>query len=179
MQDVELLAEWVEELARDVRREIEGFSAGELAWQPDPQANSIGVTVWHFSRWLDVLAVRILQNRPPEEELWHTQGWAARTGYDPRGKGFLGLGAVTGYTWPEVEEIPALPAGDLLAYLEQVVGAVSGELRAMSSEQLYQSAPGLEGSRTAYGWVKPIVKGFIGHMGEIQALKAMQKRRSQ
>ena len=112
MNDIELLAEWVEDFAHDVRSEIEDLSPEDLAWQTDPQANSIGVTVWHVSRWLDLLTVRALQNRSPEEEQWHTEGWAAKTGYDPRGIGYRGLGAITGYTWEEVQAIPPLSADE-------------------------------------------------------------------
>ncbi len=179
MQDVELLAEWVQDFARDMRREIEPLSTEDLSWQPDPQANSIGITVWHVSRWLDLLLVRILQNRPPEEEQWHVQGWAARTGYDPHGIGYQGFGAVTGYTWEEVQAIPALSAGDLLAYLDQASTALHEYLRGLSSETLHQPTLGLKGTRTAYGWVKPVLKGCLGHLGEIQALKAMIARKTQ
>src|SRR5262245_47420141 len=114
MQDIELFVEWLGDYARDMRREIEGLTPEALAWQPDSQGNSIGVTVWHSSRWLDLVNVRALQNRPQAEEQWFTRGWAEETGYDPRGVGSQGFGAVTGYTWAEVEAIPALPASALL-----------------------------------------------------------------
>src|SRR5260370_30284396 len=98
---------------------MNGLSPTELAWRPDAQGNSIGVTVWHYSRWLDLLVVRFLQNRSAGEEQWHTQGWATRTGYDPRGIGFAGLGAITGYTQEEVAAIPQMSGEELLAYLDQ------------------------------------------------------------
>ena len=41
-------------------------------------------------------AAQALANRPAAEELWQTRGWAALTGYDPRGIGYLGLGLLTG-----------------------------------------------------------------------------------
>ena len=34
---------------------------------------------------------------PPRGELWHTGGWAVRTGDDPTGIGHQGLGVLTGY----------------------------------------------------------------------------------
>ena len=176
MQDIELLAEWVEEVAHDIRREIEDLPIEALTWQSGPQANSIGVTVWHVSRWLDLIAVRALQNHPAKEEQWHTKGWAAKTGYNPQGIGENGFGAVSGYTWEEVEAIPNLSAAELLTYLDQVTGALRTHLQTMSSETLHQPALGFAGSRTAYDWIKPILKGCLKHLGEIQALKAMQTR---
>ena len=61
-----LLAEWVEQFARGVREEIEGLTPEALAWQPRERSNSIGVTVWHCARWLDVIAVQALQNQPAD-----------------------------------------------------------------------------------------------------------------
>lgn len=77
------------------------------------------MTVWHISRAFDLFKVRFFENRAPKEELWHTCGWAAKTGYDPRGIGRRGFGNLVGYTQEEVEAVPILSAGDLLAYFDQ------------------------------------------------------------
>src|SRR5262249_21403459 len=152
---------WLEDLARDMRELVAGLSPEALAWQPRPQANSIGVTVWHCARWLDVIGTQALRALPADQELWHTQGWAAHTGYDPRGHGQAGLGAITGYTWDEVLEIPALSADDLLAYLDQTVNALAAQVRAMTPEQLFSTAPGFKGRRNAYRWVAPFLQGCL------------------
>jgi hypothetical protein len=86
-----VLAAWLADLVAMVHEQIADLTAEELAFQPDPQGNSIGVTVWHFSRWLDVVG-RAFAGQPASGELWHTGGWAARTGYDPTGIGDQGLG---------------------------------------------------------------------------------------
>ena len=188
MNDIQLLAEWVQDLADDVRHEIEALSAEELAWQPDAQGNSIGVTVWHFSRWLDFLLVRGFLNQPPEAEQWHTRGWCEKNGYDPHGIGYQGWGALTGYTWDEVQAVPTLSVDDLLNYLDQTVLAMSDYILALSSEQLHQPIAGLGGGGpwyaprfggtigTAYQWLKIVIKGGLRHLGEIQAFKAIQTR---
>jgi DinB family protein len=177
MRDVEILTDLIEKLSRDVRAEVVELSQAELDWQPDSEANGIGVTVWHFSRWLDVLATRALADRPAGQELWQTGGWAARSGYDPHGVGYEGLGVLTGYTLAEVAAIPRLPAGDLLEYLDQVCTALRERLLALPEGGLYQPAPGLGGRRTPYQWVRSILMGCFGHVGEIEALKAMYGRR--
>jgi hypothetical protein len=176
MTDVELLIEWLADFQAGVKDVVASLSPAALAWQPDAQGNSIGVTVWHCARWLDLLAVRALQDQPPEREAWHTQGWAARTGYDPRGHGANGSGTLTGYTWDEVLEIPLLPAPDLLAYLDQATTALADQLRALPPGGLHQLAPGFSNRRTPYQWVKPILQGCFGHIGEIEALAALQSR---
>ena len=45
-----VLAAWLGDLVAMVHEHIAGLTAEELAFQPDPQGNSIGVTMWHFSR---------------------------------------------------------------------------------------------------------------------------------
>ncbi len=175
MQDVELYADLVATLAQWAHLEVRGLSSEELAWQPDAEGNNIAVTVWHFSRWLDVVA-RILSGRSRKEELWLTRGWAERTGYNPHGIGEQGLGAVTGYTLQEVAAIPLLSAQELLEYLDQVCAELAALLRSLpSSEPLQQPLyPG--SSRTQQQLLQTVFMGSCGHMGEIEALKAMMKR---
>ncbi|HKV01727.1 MAG TPA: hypothetical protein VJQ26_06365, partial [Ktedonobacteraceae bacterium] len=107
---------------------------------------------------------------------WLARGWAERTGYIPHGIGEQGLGTVTGYTLQEVAAIPRLGAQDLLAYLDQVCEALGTFLRSLpSSEPLRQPVyPGR--SRTKQQLLQTVFMGSCGHMGEIEALKAMMKR---
>ncbi len=176
MRDIELLADWVAKLAADLREEIADLDAEALAWRPDAEGNSIGVTVWHVARWLDVLAVQILQNRPATDEIWHTAGWAAQTGYDPQGIGYRGLGAITGYTQAEVAAIPTLSAPDLLAYLDAVCAALQEQLLALSPDALTEPTPGFGSKYPRYTWIKMLIPGCFGHVGEIAALKALRAR---
>lgn len=175
MQDIELYAELLAALAQWAHREVEGLSAEELAWRPDAEANSIAVTVWHFSRWLDVVA-RMLPGKSRQEELWLTHGWAERTGYNPHSIGEQRLGVVTGYTLQEVADIPLLSARELLEYLDQVCEVLGTFLRSLpSSEPLQQPLyPG--DSQTKQQLLQRVFMGSCGHMGEIEALKAMMKR---
>ena len=178
MQGNELYADLIATLAEGTRGEVEKLSPQELAWQPDAEGNSIGVTVWHVSRWLDVVT-RVFQEKPAEAELWLTQGWAERTGYDPRGIGYRGLGALTGYTQQEVAAIPALSAENSLAYLDQASGALRAYLLSLPSfEALLQPVPGWgrETPVTKDQLLKVVFMGCAGHLGEIKALRAMMKR---
>jgi DinB family protein len=124
MTDGEVLADFIADLNAGIHQAVTGLSAQELAWQPDAEGNSIGVTVWHISRGFDVLKVRLLEQRQALAEQWHTQGWAQKAGYDPRAIGTGGLGVLTGYTQEEVAAIPQLSAEDLLAYLDQAAEAL-------------------------------------------------------
>ena len=176
MDERDTLDDLLAALADWTHREVAPLSVPELAWQPDPLANGVGVTVWHYSRWLDVLATQVLARRPAAEELWQTEGWAARTGYDPRGIGYLGLGAITGYTAEEAAAVPILAADDLLAYFDQALGALRKRLTALPAEALHFPAPVLGGKRSPYEWVKRIAIGCFGHCGEVAAVSALRTR---
>ena len=179
MTDREVLADLVVDLAVGVHQAVTGMSIPELAWRPDAEGNSIGVTVWHMSRGLDVLKVRFLEQQQALTEQWHTQGWAQKTGYDPRGIGTGGLGILTGYTQEEVAAIPELAAEDLLAYLDQAANALRQYLLSLPEEALAQSIVAMGESLTVYQLIKGILLGCLGHLGEIEALKALQLRATQ
>jgi hypothetical protein len=114
-------------------------------------------------------------DRPPES-FWHARGWAAETGYDPTGLGYLGLGVVTEYTIEEVNRIPPFPAAQLIEYFDQVADELRETLRNMTTEQLHGTAPGLGGQRSRYTWLTVVLQGSFGHIGEIDALLAMRDR---
>lgn len=178
MQGTELYADLIASLAEGMHSEVEKLTSQELDWQPDAEGNSIGVTVWHVSRWLDVTA-RVFQEKSPEEELWLTQGWAEHTGYNPQGIGYRGLGALTGYTQQEVAAIPHLSAADSLVYLDQSAEALRTYLLALPSfEALEQPVPGWgrETPVKKQDLLKVVFMGVTGHLGEIKALKAMMSR---
>lgn len=103
MTNLELLAELIEDLARDLRPEVGPLTPEELDWNPGPQANSIGVTLWHMARGMDLLAVRVLQSKLADEEHWPTNGWREKTSYDPRGVGYRAMTTgkleVTYFVW--------------------------------------------------------------------------------
>src|SRR5574341_1401452 len=178
MTDVELLASWLDDLSRATHRAIENMPPDQLAWQSDPEANSIGVTVWHMARWLDALATVAIDGRDAAEQQWFAQGWATKTGYDPRGIGSYGLGTVTGYSLEQVRAIPALAAAELLAYFDQAMQSLRPRILALTPRDFERPAAALgeDQPRSLYQWIRAIMQGCFAHIGEIQALKAMHAR---
>ena len=180
MNDREILLDLLENFSKRIHRMLDGISLPALSWQPDPEANNIAVTVWHFSRAFDLLQARVLKNQAPDTELWHTKGWAARTGYDPRGLGWGGFGNLADYTQVEVKAVPILPAGELLAYFDQAYEALHTCLERMPSINLYEPAPGWPGqTQTSYACIRNFLMDSISHMGEIRTIKAMWERQNE
>jgi hypothetical protein len=159
----EMLAEWLGDLRGSLERELARTPETALHWRAAPETNSIGDTIWHVARWLDLVTMW-LENAGPERQHWIADGWAERTGYDPRGIGTDGLGAISGYTFDEVETVPKLRADQLLAYLGAVCDDVLPRLRVADDA-------------TAQRY-KGVIQGAFGHLGEIAALRALHERRS-
>jgi hypothetical protein len=158
---------------------IDPLDEDAFNWRPDPGGNTIAHTVWHVSRWMDVLAVFVLQGRPHEDEQWFARGWRDRYGYDPRGIGHEGFGVITGYTLDEVNAIPRMDKAGVVAYFDQTIAAFREQISSMTDESLQLAAPGGPGGRVAYQWIKAILTGELGHVGEIEALVAMRARAGQ
>ena len=169
MRDTELMAKWFEDIGTRVREQLKTLEEDALEWRADDRGNNVRETVWHMARWIDVLA-RILGGTQPSTEVWFTDGWAQRTGYDPRGVGEDGLGTLTGYTFQEVLRVPRLTANELARYLDSVIGPLAQRLRSLPDDD---SAARVV--RRAGG----ILQGCFAHIGEIDALLAIRERSAQ
>ena len=178
MTDIEILLDLLSTLGGMIHSVLEGMPPEQLRWQPDEEANNIAVTAWHISRSFDVFRVRFFEDRPAEEELWHVRGWAAGTGYDPRGIGWRGYGNLARYTKEEVDALPELSVEELLTYFDQVHEAMVAYVGGVSDGILYQQAMGMHRlSLTVYHWLRNLLVDGYGHVGEIKAIKAMWERR--
>ena len=111
METDDLLADAFERIRQNVHRAVDGLSADQLQWQPDPAANSIAWLLWHLTRIEDD-HVSHLADRP---QAWSTGGWNARFGTDPDDAN-LGFG----HTPEQVAQVVPNDPSTLLAYHEAV-----------------------------------------------------------
>ena len=160
------MAKWFEDIGAGLRRRVKDLDEDALDWRADDRGNNVRETVWHMARWMDVL-VRIANGAQPSTERWFTDGWADRTGYDPRGIGADGLGALSGYTFEEVLAIPRLSAAELLEYVDSVVAPLAQRLWSAGEDEAAAKL-----LRRGTG----ILQGCFGHIGEIDALLAIRER---
>jgi hypothetical protein len=148
------------------------MSVDELHWQPHPDQNPNAVTVWHVTRWIDVLGSRLFTGRPAEADAWHQAGWRDATGYEPDGIGFLGLGTLTGYSPEEMRAVPLLDGASLIAYLGQATDRLLTVIASMDNV----TARPKSGGQTPYQIIGSTLQGSFGHVGEIDALVALRAR---
>jgi hypothetical protein len=179
VSDATSLIEWLREFHRLVHTRTAGLDEHTLNWRPHADMNSIGVTLWHFSRWWDLIAVTYLDGQPTLAHHWWSDGWAARTGYDPTGLGTRGLGVLTGYTPQEARRVPPMPLADLLVYFDSVIAHTIAALATVSPERLEALAPGEEpgdpSASSLYLVVRNTIRGSIQHVGEIEALTMLRR----
>ena len=98
---------------------VKGLSDDDLAWRPDPEANSIAWLVWHLTRIED----DHVAGAAGTEQVWTAGGWAER--FDlPFSRGEHGYGMHSG----DVGKVRV--SGDLLAgYYDAVAARSAGRSR--------------------------------------------------
>lgn len=72
----ELLTDSLDRVHALVPGVVEGLSVDDLAWRPDPEANSIGWLVWHVTRVEDDHVADVAGTG----QAWTDDGWADRFG---------------------------------------------------------------------------------------------------
>lgn len=167
----EALVEWLRDLEEETVARLEAIGPETLRWRPHPDANNVSVTVWHLCRWFDYLANETFAVTP-RTQLWYRTGWHERTGYDPAGVGFLGAGALTGYTVEEMRAVPDMTADELCSYLRESVSELGDVLQGMGECLFTPTVLGL----TPYQIVSGALQGAFGHVGEIDTIVSLEAR---
>jgi len=76
MTTAELLADALGRIKEVVHQVAAGLSEGQLAYRPQPDANSVGWLLWHLTRVQDDHIAEIAGT----EQAWTARGWSARFG---------------------------------------------------------------------------------------------------
>jgi len=173
----DVLIDILEDNRRRLKRCLDNMAPACMVFQPDPEANNITITIWHMARIFDVFLTQLVKGLSAEQELWMSGNWAAQTGYDPRGIGSRGWGALIGYSQEEVSAVPLLDKEQSLDYLEAVYDSTNDTLANTTIEELEQPAPGFEGKYTKYQCLQMALMDNVRHLGEIFAIESSWKRR--
>ena len=170
------LRELVMRLQRSTLSRLKRVDPAALYWQPDHEANSIGVTVWHYTRGFDLFGAVTLVARNIDDQHWFTDGWSKRTGYDPRGIGYGGLGLLTGYTVAEMQAVPHLSAVELAEYHQVAMASMLAALASDDAASLTTPLRIGDDEDTRFEQVLGLILGANRHLGEIDALAALFSR---
>jgi hypothetical protein len=122
----DLLVDGFGRVQETVRSAVEGLDEDDLAWRPDPDANSIAWLTWHLTRVMD----DHVADAAGGEQIWTVGGWVERFGL-PFDVGATGYGQTSA-------EVGRLRAGAelLTAYQDAVHGLVTDYLRTLDDDAL-------------------------------------------
>jgi len=176
LSGIEVINNFIEDNLRRLNRVLEGIEDHGLHWKIDSKANSISVIIWHMGRFLDVFFTRFVKGLQVEDECWFVDGWADKTGYDPRGIGRDGWGSLNEYTPDEVSEIPRLTKEVIIGYITQVYENVREYLQSTSMAELVEPGYGFDSAYTRYQVLTMAILDNVRHLGEIRLIRSLWER---
>ncbi|MCX6020501.1 MAG: DinB family protein [Chloroflexi bacterium] len=177
-ETIDLLIGMLDGFRNGAKRRIADLSDEQLAKRPTTGVNSVGFTVWHALRGQD-RGFGAMSGQGDAGQIWGTGGFAEQTGYDPRGKGFRGIGIGTGFTRAMVDEAPV--GKDLLtAYADALHAAVTGFLKSQPDAQLLAPIPNPTQSPANPSPTTTLAQMALGslnhglpHLGEADVLRSL------
>jgi hypothetical protein len=172
----EVMIDCMDDNIRRLKRYMDKVNDDCLYWQPDAEGNCIAVILWHMGRILDVFFHQLALGLPTEKQCWFQDGWAEKTGYDPRGIGRDGWGSLNEYTLNEVAAMPKYSLVQLMGFLEDVYGALKNYLRSVPEIELTEPCAGFEGEYTKYQVITMALMDNIRHVGEIRLTRSLWER---
>lgn len=121
-----VLADTIERVREQVPAIVEGLSEEDLAWRPDPGANSIAWLVWHLTRVADDHVAEVAGS----DQVWTAAGWYGKFGlpFPAEAHGY-------GHTAEQVAQVRA-SAALLTGYHEAVSDFVLDYLGTLTSDNL-------------------------------------------
>jgi len=171
------IVELADTLTKATLTRLERTPPGALHWHIDHEANSIGVTIWHYTRWVDHFGTVLLVGGARADEHWYRDGWAERTGYDPNAKGRGGLGLLTGYSAEEMHAVPQLSAAELREYHTAASASFRQALAREDQASLERKVFFVDRDVARYDVIMGLLLGENRHIGESDALRARYPRR--
>ena len=149
---------------------IEGLSAQELSWRPDPRCMSIGFVTWHVARVQDFLIQTVAKGGAPQ--LWEGE-WADRLNRSPGDPQDMGFGFMD----EQLEAFQVPPVSVLRGYLEETRANILEHLRGLDDETLQEVkvASTFGGQLTLASLYQQMIWELNQHGGQIGYLRGMQR----
>ncbi|MBF4624448.1 DinB family protein [Clavibacter sp. VKM Ac-2872] len=165
----DLLVDAYGRIAEIVRDAVDGLDADELAFRPDPEANSIGWLVWHLARVQDAQVAHVAGR----VQTWSSGGWAARFSlpFEESATGY-------GQSPEDVGALDGVTAELLVGYLDAVQSATIAYLAGLEDAELDRVVD--------EGWTPPVTLGArlvsvlsddLQHAGQASYLAGLLARR--
>lgn len=164
----ELMTDALGRVREQVPAVVGGLSVEDLAWRPDPEANSIAWLVWHLSRIEDDHVAHVAGR----EQVWLEDGWVDRFGlpFDRRAHGY-------GMSAADVAQVRV--GADLLSgYYDAVAGRTATYLATLKPENLDRVVDDAWDPPVTLGVrLVSVVNEVNAHLGQAQYVRGLLERR--
>jgi hypothetical protein len=98
-----LIQTGLENVKRSIDRTLDGLTPAELKWQPRPDANSIGIILFHIARSEDSSIQSRLQRKM---QLWESEKWYQKLGKSLNDTGgHYTVEQVAGFVVPDMKDL--------------------------------------------------------------------------
>jgi uncharacterized damage-inducible protein DinB len=164
----ELLADALGRVREQMPDVVAGLSEDDLAWRPDPEANSIAWTVWHLSRIEDDHVAGVAGTG----QVWGAEGWADRFGlpFDVREHG---------YSMSVADVGKVRVSGELLAgYYDAVAARSAAYIATVQPDDLDRVVDEAWDPPVTLGVrLVSVVNEVNAHLGQAQYVRGLLERR--
>jgi len=153
-----------------VHSAVEGLTAEQLEYRPDPQANSIAWLIWHLVRVQDDHIADVAGT----EQVWTSAGWAKRFGL-PFDESAIGYGQSS----EEVAQVRGLTPDLLGGYADAVLDATESYLGTVTADDLDRVVDeGWDPPVTLAVRLVSVLSDDLQHVGQASYLRGLVLRRS-
>lgn len=165
----DLILDGYSRISQEVEKAINGLSLGELDWQPAPESNTIGWTVWHLARVQDAQIADLLG----EPQTWIKDKWYVKFKRpdDARDTGF-------GDTPQQVAAFRSPEPAVLLGYLQATAMQSERYLKMISAGELERTLnePWFHPLPTVAVRLVSILADGHQHVGEAFFIRGLMKK---
>ncbi|MFC1949308.1 DinB family protein [Chloroflexota bacterium] len=168
METKDFILDMLNHMQRTLDGALDGLTHDELKWQPNPEANSIGFTLWHQIRCEDGFLVSMIQQKP---QVWISGKWYQKMGMsdDPQDSGW-------GYTAEQVTAFPVPELKVLVDYGEAVRAKTVEFLKAATPEKMEEKVEtGIFGEMTVTQIFSFLLCELILHTGHIAYIRGLKR----
>jgi hypothetical protein len=164
----ELLADALGRVRERLPDVVAGLDDDDLAWRPDPEANSIAWLVWHLSRIEDDHVSEVART----EQVWTSGGWYDRFAlpFEPGAHGY-------GMSAADVARVRV--SGELLTgYYDAVASATAAYVATLEPGDLDRVVDDAWDPPVTLGVrLVSVVNEVNAHLGQAQYVRGLRERR--
>lgn len=148
------------------QRVITGLTQEEIAWQPNPEANSIGLILLHGARSEDSIVQARMRNKP---QIWETGKWYEKLHC-------TAAETASGYTAEQVAAFRPPDVKNIMAYWEAVRTETREYLKSMDAEDFEKKVTfGRMGEVTLAALCTILIVHAGQHAGEIGYIRGLKR----